>query len=200
MKESWTLLVPLEIESRAIHRICGLTPLRVGLRAQQLRVDTIDNQKGIILAGLAGALDPSLNIGDVIIEAFGDYSWPEFPYPQGKILTQDKLLSTPEEKDRAFAETGACAVDMEAAVVRQKFPGIPMLHIRAISDRADQMMPAITLGWLDADGRPKMRAVTASLAMNPTLIPSVIKIGRNSQIAARAMALAVQTALRCLNV
>jgi adenosylhomocysteine nucleosidase len=108
------------------------------------------------------------------------------------------MISTIAEKALRFRETGCIAVDMEAAIVRphSQSAGVPLLHIRAISDTAAEALPERMTDWINDVGVPRMAQVTADLAFHPHLIPAMIRIGNNSRIAARRLAQAVHQILR----
>lgn len=88
--------------------------------------------KRLILAGFAGALDPALKRGEVVINR-GD----------GKIHTANEVIATAEDKARLLRETGAPLVDMESAhiaAVAEKH-NVPLVVIRAVSDLATEEVP-----------------------------------------------------------
>jgi hypothetical protein len=200
MQSRWSLLTALRMESLAIQRISQISPSVIGPAGNAFRENMIGESSGIILAGIAGALDPKLQIGDVLIETSGDFHWPKFPFQTRKIHCADHVISTVAEKAKLFAETRAVAVDMESAKVRRfaEERAIPMLHIRAISDQADHAIPPEIFGWLDSMGNPRGSAVARGIARNPTLLPSLFRLRKHSTIACRAMAQAVAECLAAL--
>ena len=92
----------------------------------------------IIMAGLAGGLDPILGIGDIVIDDCPPGWIPDLPHRIGKIVTSPTMVSTPADKQKLFEQTGALAVDMENEIVRAAALkiGVPFVSIRAISDTA----------------------------------------------------------------
>lgn len=86
----------------------------------------------LILAGFAGALDPSLKRGEVVINR-----------GEGKIHTANDVIATAGDKARLLRETGAPLVDMESAhvaAVAQRH-NLPLTVIRAVSDLANEAVP-----------------------------------------------------------
>jgi hypothetical protein len=223
-RRKWLILTALEMEAQAISSELGgpatfsdtPVPLAVtdvslhliGIKAVRIKPELFCQFDSILLAGLGGALDPTLSVGDIVI----DTTDPNIPSPgtsgegqgeglffhRGKILTSDHMISTIAEKTLRFRETGCIAVDMEATIVRPHLQsaGIPLLHIRAISDTAAEALPERISGWINDVGVPRMAQVTADLAFHPHLIPAMIRIGNNSRIAARHLAQAVRQILR----
>jgi adenosylhomocysteine nucleosidase len=120
--------------------------------------------------GLAGALDPRLVSGDIVVataaiaedgtryeaetRAFGI---------RGAILTRGAPVASVAEKRRLFAETGAIAVDMETAAVAAvaHAAGRPFVAARAIVDPASRALPAAAIAAMRADGRVDVMALLA---------------------------------------
>jgi nucleoside phosphorylase len=101
----------------------------------------------------------------------------------GAILGLDRLLSSPQGKADAFARTGALAVDMESHHVARAAAarGLPFIAIRAISDRADQALPAIMASFVDQEGRTRMSAVLAALILGRVSVGELLAAGRASR-------------------
>jgi adenosylhomocysteine nucleosidase len=188
------------MEAKAIAKALGpqhaQSPMVIGIRAVKLDPAWCQGKDAIILAGLAGALDPSLQVGDVIA-CVGNGDWPGLPFRLGAIHTSSNLVAGAAEKANLFRHTGALAVDMEHAIVRELALklNLPMLSIRAISDRADESLDPDLMRWVDDTGRPKVAALAAGLAKNPLRIRALIRLGRQSRLAAEKMAAAVRQVL-----
>lgn len=107
----------------------------------------------------------------------------------GAILGLDRLLSSPQDKAAAFARTGALAVDMESHHVARAAAahGLPFIAIRAISDRADEALPACFAGFVDGEGRTKMSAVLAALILGRVGLRELLAAGRSSRLAHQAL-------------
>ncbi len=88
--------------------------------------------KTLYLAGFAGALDPALKRGEVIVNR-GD----------GKIATANEVIATAADKARLLAQTGAPLVDMESAHVEAVAAKhqTPLVVVRAVSDLATEDVP-----------------------------------------------------------
>jgi adenosylhomocysteine nucleosidase len=138
------------------------------------------------MAGLAGALDPGLKIGDVVMDD---------ATTRGRIYTADHLIATPAEKAALFRQTGALAVDMENAIVRRaaEAAGIPFIGIRAISDTADQAIDPAVLTIADEVGRPKPLAIAMLLIRRPGMAAKLRRLQADSHRALAALGAAVKT-------
>ncbi len=107
----------------------------------------------------------------------------------GAILGLDQLLSSPQEKAAAFARTGALAIDMESHHVARAAAahGLPFIAVRAISDQANETLPACLADFVDAEGRTKMSAVLAALIFGRVKLGELIATGRASRRAHQAL-------------
>lgn len=153
----------------------------------------------VLMAGLAGALDPSLAVGDIVVD-----DWPaSLPVPpgvrRGPIYTDHQIAATPEEKAALFAQTQSLAVDMENAAVRDwaRRQGTQFGAIRAISDRADQTLDPAVLRLIDVWGRPKPMAIAQTLLRRAKLIPHLIRLGRDSKAAAERLGQSIRGVIEC---
>jgi adenosylhomocysteine nucleosidase len=192
MSRKLLILTALEMEAKALQPVAGSAAVRIiGIRAGRLAAQIARSADALILAGLAGALDPKLQIGDIIYQKFGD--WPDLPYRAGLIQTVDHVIDSPQEKSELFRQTGAQAVDMESAIV-QRFAQeakLPLLILRAISDTAAHALPRGMMNWIDDIGRPKLAKLSFAALKQPTLMPTLKRLDRDSRKALAALANAV---------
>jgi nucleoside phosphorylase len=173
---------------------CAVSLYIVGIRAKAVRQGIGgDAPSCVLMAGLAGALDPTLAIGDLIIDDLPEGMAMPCGCRQGGICTQDGIVATLEEKARLFADTGAIAVEMENATVRTWAGrlGAAFVAIRAISDRADQTLDPKVLALVDEWGRPRILAIAKMLASRPSSIAHLIRLGKDSKEAAQQLGEAV---------
>ena len=110
----------------------------------------------------------------------------------GAILGLDRMLSSPQEKAGAYVRRGALAIDMESHHVARAAGerNLPFIALRAISDRADEVLPAIMATFVDAEGQTKMSAVLAALILRRVRLGELLRVGGASRRAHR-------TLLRC---
>ena len=149
----------------------------------------------VILAGLAGGLDPELRTGDVIVEPYP----PTMPLGArgGRIHTSASLVYSAAEKAALFGSTGAACVDMESAVVRRAADaaGVPLTVVRAVLDTADQALPDYLLKLTNSSGRIRPLALAALLLRRPSAIGELMQLRRSSRIALEALGNAVRDLL-----
>jgi adenosylhomocysteine nucleosidase len=159
--------------------------------------------KACIGAGFAGALKPTLKVGDVLaaraVQVIGktktlDSSRNLFmaafenqAIEAKMFLTADHPIDAEEKKQLSpFAE----AVDMESfatmSVAREK--NVSCVPVRVISDLFDEGMPAEIDTTIDEHGHVKIGGVIRHVATHPLQIPALIRLGRQSKTAAEALA------------
>lgn len=105
-----------------------------------------------------------------------------------RLLSSTNMVVTAEGKGRLgrMAE----AVEMESFAVLMEAAGrrIPAVAIRAISDAADQDLPMDFSGVLDDQGKVKASKVARSLARAPHKLPALLRLGRDTRVAATKLA------------
>ena len=166
----------------------GDTPGLIGRLEAELR----GGVAGVVSFGLCGALDPALEVGDLVIgeavaddaERFAaDPAWAArigVLLPAAKVgvfARAEKPVATVEEKGELRARTGADAVDLESYAVARLagFFGVPFAVVRAVSDDAARALPHAAQVGLGADGRPAIGPVMASLRANPWQLGALIR-------------------------
>ncbi len=153
--------------------------------------------RGVVSAGWCGGLDPSLQVGQVVVadrvlseDPPGEF--PALPVPgpaaTGTVLTVDRFVRTAEEKRRLRA-TGAAVVDMEAAGVAQEAvrSALPFFCVRVVSDRADKTFVMDFNRARRRDGRFSVGRILAQAGVRPAHWRELFEMGRASRLAARAL-------------
>jgi len=174
-----------------------------GARLQYLITRSAEaGASGILSFGVAGALDPSLKAGDLVVasevlakdERIPTHAqWTaevEERLAQGvpggvrhaPVLGSDVPLSTALDKAHAFRLTGCAIVDMESQVAARvaRTLGLPFAVLRAVADEADTGVPRAAIAGMRADGSTDVRAVLAALATDPRQTGALIRLARAS--------------------
>jgi adenosylhomocysteine nucleosidase len=153
----------------------------------------------LISAGLAGACDSALRVGDVLRagvvidgktgERFVD---PRF---DRTLVSTDAIVGV-DEKTHLRVAFGAAAVDMEAATVARlaRARGLKFRAIKAISDEADFEMKGLSQ-FVTEDGQFRQRAFTVHACLRPAMWGKVVALGRNSGKALSALTEALRSEL-----
>jgi adenosylhomocysteine nucleosidase len=145
----------------------------------------------LVSAGFAGALQPSLAVGDVlwprsVIDA-SDSSHTEIPTGQGVLVSFSGVAGS-AQKAKLGTAFQADAVDMEAAAVARvaAIHAVDFVAVKAISDEVDFEMPDLSR-FVTPDGQFRSSAFAAYAALRPQLWPQVLGLGKNSAAASRAL-------------
>ncbi|MBT7953824.1 MAG: hypothetical protein HN731_01420 [Rhodospirillaceae bacterium] len=168
-------------------------------RAYKLASDlAVGGCEVLISFGVAGALDPALNPGDLIVpdqvletnhtpyetstDQLKSHLRSRVDIRSGSLLGSNKLIASATEKLSQHQSTGAVAVDMESLAVAKaaRDRGLPFLVIRAVSDTADQDLPSAVFHAIDDRGNPRIGAILSALAKKPHELTSLIKLAGNS--------------------
>lgn len=155
----------------------------------------------VISVGLAGATEPSLHPGQVVVlsEVIDSRTGERFTLTKGKRRLRIATLphvADAQEKKRLLATYGAVMVDMESATIARMAQqrGIPMCCIKAISDESTAVLPDIN-PYL-RDGQLRLLPFLCSVALRPGSWRPLLNLGRNSGIAAKRLAEAIHIFLR----
>ncbi len=140
----------------------------------------------VCIAGLAGGLAPDLRMGQVIAPGEvidgrdGRAFTPSVTGDETTLVTVAKSAGTPDEKAVVREHFDADAVDMETAAIAAvcEEAGVPWLCLRAISDRANETLPARWLGLVDATGRSRTKSAAGYALRRPGRIAGLLRIDR----------------------
>ncbi len=159
-------------------------------RELEIRVAT-GEVTAILSIGLAGALDPALKVGDVVLQpscAMKDVTAALLHARHGMVAGRGHAVASIREKQDLFT-TGAIAVDMETHIVTRVAGrhDLPFAAIRVISDDGETMLPPAALVGMRDDGGVAFGAVLASLARHPGQLRSLIRTARDAGRAFRTL-------------
>lgn len=112
-----------------------------------------DHADYLISAGLAGALDPQLKPGDLIIaENYSNRELLESSHLRldeasiylAPIITAPRIVESKADREKLAEESGAAAVDMETEFIAKACAArnVPLMSLRAISDTVAEPFPA----------------------------------------------------------
>ncbi|MEO7690199.1 MAG: phosphorylase [Sphingomonas sp.] len=158
--------------------------------ADQLDADLDDEAElwpGIIMSsGIAGALDPALRCGDVVIDGHPGLVaklQAAMPYARrGIVAGSDTIAATVTQKRAIAASTGAIAVDMETHIASRVAARkrLPFVAVRVISDDAASDLPPAALVGMRPDGGMALGPVLWSLARAPHQLGALIRTGNQA--------------------
>lgn len=185
-------------ENGDVTLVCGGIGAEAARRATEAVIREVSPVR-VISVGFAGALDASLQVGQVfeprtVINA-ADGVRTDVGSGEG-ILVSSTAVAGKEQKIRLRKAYNASAVDMEAAAVAQgaEARGVEFGALKAISDAADFSLPAMDRFVAD-DGRFHAVRFAGHVAMRPWLWGTTIALARNSSKASRVLCGAVASYL-----
>jgi adenosylhomocysteine nucleosidase len=171
------------------YRSGAIEVMCVGLRADLVATRAADACLAapalVVSAGACGALDPGLRRGDLVIPrvVIGStgvrHEVDTIPalHGRGALLTVAEVAQTAAIKTRLWMETGAVAVDMAV--------------VRAVSDTAQQAIPADVAALVDAGGRVRPGQALRTALARPRAIADALALGRGADAALRTVAAAL---------
>jgi adenosylhomocysteine nucleosidase len=188
----------------ALLAVSGMGCVLAGIAARQL-VEA--GASALLSFGLAGALDPRLHAGTVVLPSdiispsgtrfATSADWRgqllaalgrQWPTVSGALLTSATPIEGILEKAAAFRATGAAAVDMESLSVAEvaAAQGLPFIAVRVIVDTATDVLPAAVMAASRA-GQISLTRLIGGLASAPWELPAVLRLAQRYRAAARSL-------------
>jgi adenosylhomocysteine nucleosidase len=170
--------------------VCGGIGAEAARRAAEAMIREV-NPVRLISAGFAGALDDSLQVGDVLrpctVVNAADGARTDVGSGKG-VLVSSSTVADKEQKIWLGKAYGASAVDMEAAAVARgaEARGVEFGAFKAISDASGFSMPEID-GFVANDGTFRTARFACHVALRPWLWRTTLALARNSSKASRAL-------------
>ncbi|MGK9230063.1 hypothetical protein KXS07_00110 [Inquilinus limosus] len=201
------ILTGLAREAEIARRISPLVACSASdpARAAALARDLVGRGATALLSfGIAGGLAPDLPTGRLVIGTAvrtGSVAYPcdeDLAARLGAVLPDalrgdvwggDIIVDTAAAKARLHRDSGAVIVDLESAAVAiaAAKAGLPFGVLRAVADPAGHGLPPAALVGLDAEGRPAIGPVLRALARSPGQLPALVRLGRQSGAAMKAL-------------
>jgi adenosylhomocysteine nucleosidase len=178
--------------------------VEVAIRAVTAADLSSSKLEAVVSTGWCGALDPALKekqilIGtEVLSQADGEHyecvgvdvaGTAGKPFVSGPIVSRDRIAVTAKEKNDLRVESGALAVEMEAAGVaaRAKRAGIPFCCIKVVSDRAEESFVFDLNSMRTSEGRIARGKIIVHAVAHLNLVPGLLRLKRRSEEAAQAL-------------
>jgi adenosylhomocysteine nucleosidase len=142
----------------------------------------------VITAGFAGALNPALRVGQIVVEGDEAATFAAGTV-LGKFYCSPEIAVTASDKAKLFRETGADCVEMESGAVREfcQEHGIPCTVVRIVSDGANENLPMDFNKLTTADMRMNFPKLLWELVKKPSLIPKLLRLQKQMDGCAREL-------------
>lgn len=211
--------VGMRREARLVERhgaALGVRAVAGGGRADLLETRlkaALQGAEGILSIGLGGALDPALEVGDVVVASEvlrprrrweTDAAWREHliaRLPQAKagpVYGSSDMVLSALDKAKLRGQGKALLVDMESHVAAQVAAraGLPLAVVRVVSDKAGVSLPPAVLEGINEDGGMNLMGVLFALVREPAQLPALIRTGRDADAAFKVLAQVAAEVLR----
>src|SRR6476619_4713464 len=148
----------------------------------------------VLSCGFAGGLNPYLTAGTVVFSTDEDAGLTTTLLAAGacpvRFHCSSRVATTVEEKQALWQTTGADAVEMESEIIRAicRAHSIPSATIRVISDAANENLPLDFNVFMTAEQKFNYAKLIVSLLRSPQKIPAMLRLQRQTQLAARNLA------------
>ena len=167
----------------------------------------------LISWGCAAALSPALKPGDLIlaeslIDADGKElgicpDWHSYAtnllsttqkIHTGSLAESKSIVASGSDKKRLYEQTGAIALDMESIAIAKvaQQNKLAFLAIRAIADPADMNLPKAIQHSLNNEGVIDLTKLLLFIALHPSEIPLLIRLGLHFNAAKNTLKLAAK--------
>lgn len=168
----------------------------------------------LVSFGVAGALDPRLKPGDLILPDSIHHAGKVWPVTTewrdrlqsllpmhdrivvGTLASSQVPLTSEKEKQDLAQATGACAVDMESGAIAEVAAnaGIPFIVVRAIIDPVHFSPPAALLGAVYPDGGVNPVRLMTLILKRSVYISTLMHMGAGMRAARKTLSQVIQSA------
>ncbi len=183
-----------ELGGRSVILLANGPGPKLAAQAAEEAIRRLEHVDGFVSTGYCGALDNDLRTVDIVVasKVNGDATLQpatEQLFTAGPLLSQDCVASTSEEKSR-LRETGAIAVEMEAAGIEKvaRKIGVPFYCVRVVTDTASESFALDFNRVRDADGRFSIARILAAALRHPgRVFPELLRLERTCKSASFAL-------------
>ncbi|MCK9189325.1 nucleosidase [Acidithiobacillus sp.] len=187
----------IEIGERLLLCVSGMGPERATSAVCKLIAAGVE---GVVSWGTAGALQPARKPGDLLLPEtvfWSGQAWAvnltwrtsvekslTLPVHGGGLLSVDSPCSAVATKSAFLMDyPSAQSVDMESGAIAAAAHAAdqPFIVIRSVVDPADQSLPTVATGSVDAYGRPQALRFMRGLLRHPAELPALIRLGGQMQ-------------------
>ena len=187
----------------------GMRAVVSGARPERLKslMEALPGDVTAVLSfGFAGGLKPGLPPGRLVVataldppDIAPDPLWAALiaartGAARGTLASSDTVLDSPEAKRRLHEATGALAVDMESGVAARfaAARGLPFAALRAISDSAEEALPASAADAITPEGGINLPGLLRMLIWRRDDLRALTALGPGADEAETSLRMAVE--------
>lgn len=196
---------------------CGIGAQAARNAASQLQINGAD---ALVSFGVAGALEPGLKPGDLVLPESIILEGETYPVASiwrnqlqqslhssqinivnKAIASSLKTLTTEQEKQSFAEKTGACAVDMESGAIAEVAAnhGMPFIAIRAIIDPIEFSPPEALLSAIKPDGSVNVLRLVILILNRSVSISSLLQLAKGMRTARKTLIAVIESVGTQLN-
>jgi nucleoside phosphorylase len=189
--------------------LTGAGPKQAHLATAKVLGGDPDSIQLCISSGLAGALKPKYQIGQVLaarsVRTESELNDPtsnplassasllSFAGDCGATVVEQfhsavRVVGKAEEKHHLGERSDAVEMESFEVLLESAAYGIPAIAIRAISDALDDDLPLDMNRIFTDEGQVSIPRVLAQVALHPTSVPELVRLGQKSKMAAETLA------------
>lgn len=188
--------------------LTGVGAQQASLALGKLAWGVADTVEFCISAGLAGALRPEYQIGQILAARtvmterpvagsagrILESSLPLVSFAEDcgatlatRFFSSERVISRAEEKQQLGLSADVVEMESFAVLSKARVSGVPAVAIRSISDTADEDLPLDMNEVFTGSGSVSIPRVLGQVALRPQSIPRLVKLGHNSKRAAESL-------------
>jgi adenosylhomocysteine nucleosidase len=189
--------------------LTGAGPKQAHLEAAKILGSDPDSINLCVSSGLAGALKPEYRVGQILAarsirneaELTDPSSNPQassapllaFAAECGATVVEqfysaERVVGRAEEKRHLGEHSDAVEMESFEILLEAAAYGVPAIAIRAISDGVDDDLPLDMNRIFTDEGQVSIPRVLGQVALHPTSVPDLVRLGQNSKVAAESLA------------
>jgi adenosylhomocysteine nucleosidase len=189
--------------------LTGAGPKQAHLETAKVLGGDPDSMCLCVSSGLAGALKTQYQVGQVLaarsVRTENELTDPSSNPLQGsapllsfaaecgatvveQFFSAVRVVGKAEEKRHLGERSDAVEMESFEVLLEAAAYGIPAIAIRAISDSVDDDLPLDMNRIFTDEGQVSIPRVLGQVALHPTSVPELVRLGQNSKTAAEALA------------
>ncbi len=189
--------------------LTGAGPKQAHLQTAKVLEGDQESIHVCVSAGLAGALKPEYQIGQVLaarsVRTESELDDPSsnpvqssaplltFAAENGATVVEQffsavRVVGRAEEKRHLGAHSDAVEMESFEVLLESAASGIPAIAIRVISDTVDEDLPLDMNRIFTDEGQVSIPRVLGQVALHPGSVPDLVRLGQNSKAAAESLA------------